>query len=117
MFLARTALPLLLLASTSAWAGPTLAVARFDNHTTDASLEPLGRGLSDMLTTDLAGLSEVTVVERAQLSQVLDELKRRKTKFRSSLLRANPFVTFVVFITRTFWRIKNVPSNHSPRTD
>jgi tetratricopeptide (TPR) repeat protein len=41
----------------------------------DTSLSPLGRGLAELLTTDLARSSSLTVVERLRLQSVLDELK------------------------------------------
>ncbi|MBW8839796.1 MAG: hypothetical protein JF602_08080, partial [Gemmatimonadetes bacterium] len=40
----------------------------------DTSLRPLGRGLAELLTTDLARSSRLTVVERLRLQAVLDEL-------------------------------------------
>lgn len=41
----------------------------------DTSLEPLGRGLAELLTTDLARSTRLTVVERIRLQAVLDELR------------------------------------------
>lgn len=41
----------------------------------DTSLKPLERGLADLLTTDLARSSRLTVVERLRLQAVLDEMK------------------------------------------
>jgi TolB-like protein len=40
----------------------------------DTSLKPLERGLAELLTTDLARSSHLTVVERLRLQAVLDEL-------------------------------------------
>jgi TolB-like protein len=40
----------------------------------DTSLKPLERGLAELLTTDLARSSRLTVVERLRLQAVLDEL-------------------------------------------
>jgi len=51
-----------------------LAVTYFDNRTGDATLDDLGRGLADMLITDLAGVSGVEVVERARLNELIDEM-------------------------------------------
>lgn len=59
----------------------TLAVARFTPHTTAPEWEPLGRGLADMLTTDLVGLRGVQVVERARLDAVLAELGLQQSAF------------------------------------
>jgi len=41
----------------------------------DTSLRPLERGFAELLTTDLARSSRLTVVERLRLQAVLDELK------------------------------------------
>lgn len=40
----------------------------------DSSLKPLERGLAELLTTDLSRSSQLTVVERARLQALLDEL-------------------------------------------
>ena len=40
----------------------------------DSSLRPLGRGLAELLTTDLARSTQITVLERARIQAVLDEL-------------------------------------------
>lgn len=59
----------------------TVAVAYFDNNSGDASLDPLGRGLADMLITDLSALEALQLVEREKLNLALDELKLSKSKF------------------------------------
>lgn len=41
----------------------------------DSSLKPLERGMAELLTTDLARSSRLTVVERLRLQAVLDEIK------------------------------------------
>ncbi len=53
---------------------PTVLVTYFDNHTGDAAYDPLGRGLADMVVTDLTGVSGLKVVERARLQALLEEL-------------------------------------------
>ena len=45
----------------------------------DTSLKPLERGLAELLTTDLARSSRLTVVERLRLQAVLDEIKLQQT--------------------------------------
>ena len=40
----------------------------------DSSLRPLERGLAELLTTDLARSTQITVLERARIQAVLDEL-------------------------------------------
>ena len=70
---------LLFLWVASGWASPSVAVGRFVNHTNDEELAPLGRALADMLVTDLAALSGVTLVERARLDDILAELELNQT--------------------------------------
>jgi len=59
----------------------TLAVSYFDNNSGDAALDPLARGLADMLITDLGKLSELQLVERDKLNAILAELDLSKSKF------------------------------------
>ena len=67
--------------STVAAAAPTLAVTYFDNNTTEDRFDPLGRGLADMLITDLAGLEGLAVVERGRLNDILSELELQTSSF------------------------------------
>ncbi len=60
---------------------PTVAVSYFDNHTGQAELDPLGKGLADMLITDLSSMSAVQVVEREKLNQALAEIDLSRGKF------------------------------------
>lgn len=69
-----------LLASRSA-AARTIAIAYFDNNTGRAELEPLRKGLADMLITDLGNVGSLQIVERDRLNQVLGELKLSTSKF------------------------------------
>lgn len=72
----------LLLVAASASATPTtLAVSYFDNNSGDAELDPLSRGLADMLITDLGKLSALQIVEREKLNQILAELDLARSKF------------------------------------
>jgi len=62
-------------------AARTIAIAYFDNNTGSADLEPLRKGLADMLITDLGNISSLQIVERDKLNQVLGELKLSQSKF------------------------------------
>jgi TolB-like protein len=53
----------------------TVAIFPFDLVAADSSLHPLGRALAELLTTDLAQTSRLTVLERTQLQLLIDELK------------------------------------------
>ena len=65
-------------ASLSATPGPltTVAVTPLTFNGSDSSLAPLGRGLADLMITDLSRSSRLTVVERDRLEALLDELSR-----------------------------------------
>src|SRR5215475_8911258 len=75
----RLALCAFLLASAAQ--ARTVAVAYFDNTSKDPELEPLRKGLADMLITDLAHLKSIKVVERDRLNEVLKEIKLSKSAF------------------------------------
>ncbi|MEP6733616.1 MAG: CsgG/HfaB family protein [bacterium] len=45
----------------------------------DSSLKPLERGFADLLTTDLARSSQLTLVERSRMQALLDEMQLQKS--------------------------------------
>lgn len=59
----------------------TLAVSYFDNNSGSADLDPLARGLADMLITDLGKIAALQIVERAKLNDVMKELDLSRSKF------------------------------------
>src|SRR5215468_5379524 len=59
----------------------TIAIAYFDNNTGNAELDPLRKGLADMLITDLGQVTSLQIVERDKLNQVLGELKLSRSRF------------------------------------
>ena len=59
----------------------TVAVSYFDNNTGKAELDPLAKGLADMLISDLANVRALRIVEREKLNQILGELKLARSKF------------------------------------
>ena len=74
-----SALALLLLglglpSTAAAEAALRIAVLEFTNASTDPSFEPLGKGLQSMLTTDLAAVEAVQLVERARLAEIRGEI-------------------------------------------
>jgi TolB-like protein len=77
-------LPALLLLSGLSAAAPaprTVAIAYFENDSGQPELDPLRKGLADMLITDLAGIGSLQIVEREKLNAVLAELKLGASKF------------------------------------
>lgn len=78
----------------------TVAVFPLTFTGSDTSLKPLERGMADLLTTDLAQSPRLTVVERARMQAIIDEIKLQasgatdsSTRVRSGkLLRAGRVV-------------------------
>jgi len=62
-------------------AGPptTVAVLPLRFSGSDSSLRPLERGFAELLTTDLSRSSKLTVVERARIQTLLDELALQRS--------------------------------------
>ena len=58
----------------------TVAVMAFQNTSNQAELDSLGLGLQSMVTTDLAHVDVVDVVERARLNEIIAEQKLAKSK-------------------------------------
>lgn len=58
----------------------TIAILYFDNSSTNSQLDPLKKGLADMLISDLSNLNMLRVVEREKLEEVMAELKLSSSK-------------------------------------
>jgi TolB-like protein len=71
------------LAGPAVFAGnrPTVMVLYFDNNTGGPGYDGLAKGLADMMTTDLASVPSVQVVEREKLDALLAELKLQRSKY------------------------------------
>jgi TolB-like protein len=74
--------PVLAAARPTATKNPTVvAVSYFDNNTGNAELDPLAKGMADMVIGDLVKVDSLRVVEREKLNQVLAELRLSKSAF------------------------------------
>ncbi len=60
---------------------PVLAVLYFDNNTGDKEFDVFQKGFADMMITDLAGVEDITVVERDKLQALLDEINLQKSSY------------------------------------
>jgi TolB-like protein len=58
-----------------------VAVLYFDNNTGDGSLDVLQKGFADMMVTDLSSVSQLQLVEREKLQQIIDEQKLQHGKY------------------------------------
>jgi TolB-like protein len=67
----------LLLCFAEAGAKRTLAILYFDNNSLakKSELDPLRKGLADMLITEFSKIEQFQVVERSQLQQIIEEMK------------------------------------------
>lgn len=81
--LSGLALALLCVSAAPAAAGAarSVAVLYFDNDTGDSTFDYLGKGLADMMVTDLAAVPDIQVVEREKLEALLQELKLQRTRY------------------------------------
>lgn len=52
----------------------SIAVIYFSNHTGNDELDPLRKGIADMMTTDLSQVKSLKVLERTRLQLLMDEL-------------------------------------------
>ena len=59
---------------------PVIAVLEFENQTPDPTRDWMGGGLAETLTTQLSGLTEITVVERRLLHKVLKEIDFQRSE-------------------------------------
>lgn len=80
MSLLRFCLALAVLSST-AHAATTISVLYFDNDSGDPAFATLGKGLADMMITDLSNVPGIQVVEREKLEALLSELKLQRTRY------------------------------------
>jgi TolB-like protein len=76
-----TLVALALLPSSARAGSIPVTVLYFDNDTGDKSLEYLGKGLADMMITDLSNVAGVQIVEREKLESLLKELKLQRGKY------------------------------------
>jgi tetratricopeptide (TPR) repeat protein len=65
--------------STQAGQVTAIAVMPFRFAGTDSTLQPLERGFAELVTIDLARSSKITVVERARIQALLDELSLQRS--------------------------------------
>ncbi len=59
----------------------TIAISYFDNTSQVVAYDPLSKGISDMLITDLSKVQGVTIVERSRLEDILKEIELNKNKY------------------------------------
>jgi TolB-like protein len=83
---AQSAPPAATTAATPAQATrPTVAVLAFDNRSGRPDYDALGQGLAAMMTTDLATVKELRVVERERLADITREIDaQRSARFDST---------------------------------
>ncbi|MBI4930226.1 MAG: hypothetical protein HY841_05650 [Bacteroidetes bacterium] len=81
VFFAFSACILSAFSAVNVLAAETIAVSYFDNTSHIVSYDPLSKGISDMLITDLSKIQGVTIVERSRLEDILKEIELNKSKY------------------------------------
>lgn len=61
-----------------------LAVLAFENNTGQTRYDVLGKGLANMMTSDLTAVPQLQLVEREQLQALIDELALQQTAYFDS---------------------------------
>lgn len=62
----------------------TVAVLAFDNNTGKADYDHLGQGMAAMMTTDLASVKELQLLEREKLAEVTKEIDAQRSRYFDS---------------------------------
>lgn len=62
----------------------TLAVLAFDNNTGNADYDHLGQGMAAMMTTDLATVKELQLLERDKLAEITKEIDAQRSRYFDS---------------------------------
>jgi len=62
-------------------ASTVVTVLYFDNHTGDPAYDAFGKGLADMMITDLSTVDDLAVVERAKLQALIDEMSLQQSEY------------------------------------
>ena len=71
-------------ASPAPAAPKTVAVLYFDNYTGKSDYDPLGKGISSMMISDLSPVKEIQLVERERMQDLLKEIDLQHTKYFDS---------------------------------
>jgi TolB-like protein len=62
----------------------TVAILYFDNHTGSADYDPLGKGISSMMISDLSAVPEIQLVERERMQDLVKEIDAQHTQYFDS---------------------------------
>ncbi|BAH39133.1 MAG TPA: hypothetical protein DGD08_09505 [Gemmatimonas aurantiaca] len=62
----------------------TVAVLAFDNNTGKTDYDHLGQGMAAMMTTDLAAVDEIQLLERQRLADVTKEIDNQRSQYFDS---------------------------------
>ncbi len=61
-----------------------VAILYFDNYTGASDYDPLGKGISSMMISDLSSVQEIQLVERDRMQDLLKEIDQQHTKYFDS---------------------------------
>ncbi|HEY0930699.1 MAG TPA: CsgG/HfaB family protein [Gemmatimonas sp.] len=71
-------------AAAPAAARKTVAVLAFDNNTGKSDYDDLGQGMAAMMTTDLAAVDDIQLLERQRLADVTKEIDNQRSRYFDS---------------------------------
>ena len=61
-----------------------VAILYFDNYTGSSDYDPLGKGISSMMISDLSSVKEIQLLERDRMQDLLKEIDNQHTKYYDS---------------------------------
>jgi TolB-like protein len=61
-----------------------VAILYFDNYTGSADYDPLGKGISSMMISDLSSVKEIQILERDRMQDLIKEVDNQHTKYFDS---------------------------------
>jgi TolB-like protein len=62
----------------------TVAILYFDNYTGKSDYDPLGKGISSMMISDLSAVPQIQLVEREHMQDLIKEIDAQHTKYFDS---------------------------------
>jgi TolB-like protein len=88
----------------------TLAVLYFHNNSKSPKLDPLQKGLADLLIADLSHCNNLIVVERIEIQKILDELKLNISALsnKQTCIRVGKILQAQVILLGSFYETEDI---------
>lgn len=87
----------------------SIAILEFENRSGDMKLEHLKCGISGMITTDITRIQDITVVERAKLNMILQEINFNRSKYvdQSTAVKIGKLLSASYLLTGAYYTDQN----------